>query len=206
MCQLKFTHHKVCVIKSYDYSIVKEFISKIMKEQDMSDFKVEGVEINDVIKRRIRFLLDAAKNELKKDQEVTYAMRVLSNHATIGKNAGSAEIKKQNKKVSKKASQLLYSADLATYCQNTINEHPKPILLTWDWLKEHAYTLSIEEVWNEFSNNTMVTVTKDEDNYIKTKGLNSIGDMQSRYTDLGITIVTLSETPRDYHKKLKQKN
>jgi hypothetical protein len=52
----------------------------------------------------------------------------------------------------------------------------------------------------------MVTVTKDEDNYIKTKGLNSIGDMQSRYTDLGITIVTLSETPRDYHKKLKQKN
>ena len=97
-------------------------------------------------------------------------------------------------------------ADIKSSVQNTINEHPKPILLTWDWLKEHAYTLSIEEVWNELSNNTMVTVTKDEDNYIKTKGLNSIGDMQSRYTDLGITIVTLSETPRDYHRKLKQKN
>ena len=110
-------------------------MNEFMKEQNMSDLKVQGVEANDIIKRRIRFLLDAAKHELKKDQVVTYAMRVLSNHATIGKDAGSAEIKKQNKTVSVNAKQLLYSADLATYCQNTINEHPKPIQLTWEWLK-----------------------------------------------------------------------
>ena len=82
--------------------------------------------MNDAINRRIQFLLDAAKHELKKDQVVTYAMRVLSNHATIGKDAGSAEVKKKNKKVSEKTKQLLYSVDWTTYRQNTINEHPKP--------------------------------------------------------------------------------
>ena len=59
--------------------------------------------MNEIIERRIRFLLDAAKHEIKKDQVVTYAMRVLSNHATIGKDAGSAEIKKQNKTISEGA-------------------------------------------------------------------------------------------------------
>jgi len=51
----------------------------------------------------------------------------------------------------------------------------------------------------------MVTVTKDEDNMIKASGQNSIGDMKSRYTDLGIALVALPETPLQYHKKLKQK-
>ena len=68
--------------------------------------------MNDIIERRIRFLIDAAKYEDKKDQVVTYVMRVLSNHATIGKDAGSAEIKKHNKKVSEKARNLLHSVDL----------------------------------------------------------------------------------------------
>lgn len=56
--------------------------------------------MNKSVERRIRFLLDAAKNEVKRDQVVTYAMRVLSNYAAIGKDAGSIEIKKQNKRVS----------------------------------------------------------------------------------------------------------
>jgi hypothetical protein len=132
-------------------------------------------------------------------------MRVLSNHATIGKVAGSAEIKKQNKTVSEGAKELLYSVDLTTFCQNTINEHPKPIQLTWEWLRDHADTLSIAEVWNEFATNPMVTATREEDNLIKVSGQNSIGDMQSRFTDLGITLVTLPETPLEYHKKSRNK-
>ena len=70
--------------------------------------------MNSLIERRIRFLLDAAKYEVKKDQVITYAMRVLSNHATIGKDAGSAEIKKINKIISEEAQNLLYSSDLET--------------------------------------------------------------------------------------------
>ena len=159
--------------------------------------------MNDIIERRIRFLIDAAKYEDKKDQVVTYVMRVLSNHATIGKDAGSAEIKKHNKKVSEKARNLLHSVDLKTYCQNTINEHPKPILSSWEWLKKNAQMLSIQEVWEEFNNNPMVTITRDEDNMIKRSGQNSTGTMQTRYTDLGINLITLSETPFEYYKKLK---
>ena len=96
--------------------------------------------------------------------------------------------------------------DLATYCQSRINERPKPIQLTWEWLKDHADTVSIEEVWNEFSNNPMITVTKDEDNMIKASGQNSIDNMQSRYTDRGVTVVTLPETPLEYHKKSRNKS
>ena len=59
------------------------------------------------IERRILFLIDAAKHEEKRDQVVTYAMRVLSNHAAIGKDAGSAEIKKMNCRVSIGAEKLL---------------------------------------------------------------------------------------------------
>ena len=84
--------------------------------------------MNDVIERRIRFLLDAAKHEIKKDQVVTYAMRVLSNHATIGKDAGNAEIKKQNKTISEGAKnfsirwilQLIARAE-STSAQNPFN-------------------------------------------------------------------------------------
>ena len=87
-------------------------------------------------------------------------MRVLSNHATIGRDAGSAEIKKYNKTVSQGAQKLLHSVDLTTFCKQTINEHPKPILATWEWLRENAEHLSVEEVWNEFVANKMVTITK----------------------------------------------
>ena len=107
-------------------------------------------DMHDEIKRRIEFLIEAAKYEVKKDQVVTYAMRVLSNHATIGRDAGSAEIKKHNKTVSQGAQNLLHSVDLTTFCKQTINEHPKPILATWEWLRENAEHLSVEEVWNEF--------------------------------------------------------
>jgi hypothetical protein len=159
--------------------------------------------MNSLIERRIRFLLDAAKYEVKKDQVITYAMRVLSNHATIGKDAGSAEIKKINKIISEEAQNLLYSSDLETFCKSTINEHPKPIQSTWEWIRDNVETLTIEKVWKEFLRNPMVTVTKDEDSLIKASGQNSVGNIESRYTALGIKKVTLTETPYEYHKRLK---
>ena len=160
-------------------------------------------DMHEEIKRRIEFLIEAAKYEVKKDQVVTYAMRVLSNHATIGRDAGSAEIKKHNKTVSQGAQKLLHSVDLTTFCKQTINEHPKPILATWEWLRENAEHLSVEEVWNEFVANKMVTITKEEDTRIRASGQNSIGNMQTRYNALGIRLVTLSKTPYQFHKDLK---
>ena len=153
--------------------------------------------INDVIKRRIVFLLDAAKHENVRDNSTTFTLRALSNYATIGKDAGSASIKKINRKVSENAYELLKVKGIEVYCKQTINEHPKPLSQTWEWLKENAKeNLSLERVWKEFCDFPMVTVTKDEDDIIKGKGLNSKGTVEERYSS--IKIITLPKAPFEF--------
>jgi hypothetical protein len=150
--------------------------------------------MNDVIKRRIIFVLDAAKHENVKDHSITYTLRALSNYATIGKDAGSAAIKKINKRVSENAYELLKTDGLEVYCKETINEHPKPIKQTWEWLKKNSDNgFSIEKVWKEFCDFPMVTVTKEEDKLIRGKGLNSKGTVEERYSN--IKIITLPKSP-----------
>jgi hypothetical protein len=63
---------------------------------------MEFFHLSDNLKRRINFLLECAKHEGTKDQVVTYALRVLSNHATIGRDAPSSTIKKLNKNILRK--------------------------------------------------------------------------------------------------------
>ena len=150
--------------------------------------------MNEVVRRRIQFLLDAAKHENVKDQAVTFVMRVLSNYATIGKDAQSKAIKKINKRVSENAYKILKTKGMEVYCNQTINEHPKPLSQTWEWLKENAQNgLSIENVWKEFCDFPMVTVTKEEDNFIKGKGHNSKGTIEERYSN--IKVITLPKSP-----------
>ena len=156
-----------------------------------------------IILRRINFLIDTAKNETKRDQVITFAMRVLSNHATIGKDASSSTVKQLNRKVSKEAKNILINQGLEEFTKLTINEHSKPLKETWEWLMKNAANLTAEDVWEEFCNHPMTTITKTEDNNIKRKGLNSSGNFQERYTDLGISIVTLDETPKELIKRMK---
>ena len=107
--------------------------------------------MNELVRRRIQFLLDAAKHENVKDQAITFVMRVLSNHATIGKDAQSKPIKKINKRVSENAYKILQTKGIEIFCKQTINEHPKPLSQTWEWLKKNAQNgLSVEKVWEEF--------------------------------------------------------
>lgn len=153
--------------------------------------------MNNVILRRINFLLETAKHEDKKDQAVTYVMRVLSNYATIGKDAGSTPIKKKNRNVTKKAFKLLVKKGLSIYCKETINEHTRPLQQTWNWLKENK-NLTTQDVWKEFCENKMVTVTKEEDTLIRMKGFNSKGTFKERYIDLGIEIIMLDQNPEDF--------
>ena len=154
--------------------------------------------MNTIIKRRIQFLIDAAKDEDKKDQAISYVMRVLSNYATIGKDASSESIKKINCKVTEKAYILLKEKGIKKFCKETINEHPKPLEQTWQWLKENAHTLSVDDVWKEFCKYKMVTVTKEEDNYMKGRGLNSKGTVEQRY--LNIKIINLPKPPFELDK------
>mgnify|MGYP001362478844 CR=1 FL=1 len=52
----------------------------------------------------------------------------------------------------------------------------------------------------------MITVTKDEDNYMRRKGLSSKGTLKKRYLDLGIEIIKLDKSPYDISKLLNSKN
>lgn len=155
--------------------------------------------MNNIVRRRIAFLLDAAKHENVKDHAITYTLRALSNYATIGKDATSAPIKKINKRVSENAYKLLKKEGLEVYCKQTINEHPKPIKQTWEWLKKNAKNgLSVEKVWKEFCDFPMVTVTKEEDKLMRGKGLNSKGTVEERYSN--IKIITLTKSPFELSK------
>lgn len=161
--------------------------------------------MNDIVKRRVSFLLDAAKSETTKDQAITYVMRVLSNHATIGKDALSKPIKKINRLVTKNAERMLINKGIDFYCKETINEHPKPIKQIWEWLKNNSNDLTLEDIWKEFCENPMITVTKDEDDYMRRKGLSSKGTLKERYLDLGIEIIELDKSPYDISKLLNSK-
>ncbi|MBD61627.1 hypothetical protein CL645_02070, partial [bacterium] len=75
--------------------------------------------------------------------------------------------------------------------------------VTWQWLRKKANELSVEEVWEEFEKNPYVTITKEEDMLIKKSGQNSKGSFKSRYTNLGIQIISLDKTPKEIKKNAK---
>ena len=151
--------------------------------------------MDDVIERRINFLLDCAKQERKRDQAITFVMRVISNYATIGKDGGSSEIKKYNRRVSKSSLDLFSKAEFRYFSQMTINEHPKPLKSTWEWLTTNSECLNKEDVWEEFKNFSMITITKKEDALISSLGLRSVGDINNRYKDNNICVIELERAP-----------
>ena len=148
------------------------------------------------IRRRCEFLLLVASdpNE-KRDQAVVYTMRVLSNHATIGKDALSEPIKRLNRKMSLKAFERLTTTYWHIFKSTTTNEHPKPLKQIWLWLVANAKTLTAERVWQEFVEHQMITVTKEEDRAMP----KSDGDFNTRYK--GIEVITLDSEPYSYRKK-----
>lgn len=142
------------------------------------------------IKRRCEFLLAVAKDASdERDQAVTFIMRVLSNHATIGYDASSETIKRFNRKMSRKAYDLLTTADWRTFKSTTINEHPKPLKQVWQWIMDNADTLTPEDIWQEFAAHPMITVTREEDKAMP----RSDGDYATRYK--GIEVITIDADP-----------
>ena len=148
------------------------------------------------IRRRCEFLLAVAADKSdSRDQAVTFMMRVLSNHATIGKDAGSETIKRLNRRISRRAFNRLQKEDWHTFKSTTINEHPKPLKLMWNWMLANSETLSAELVWQEFVKHPMITVTKEEDRELP----RSDGDINTRYKD--IEVLMLEADPYSYSTK-----
>jgi hypothetical protein len=158
--------------------------------------------MDEYIRRRVEFLLAEAKLNAKRDQAITFVMRVLSNHATVGKDASSSAIKRLNPRVSKEACKELERVNtFKEWTTNTINEHPMPLKATWFWLNEKSETLSTEDVWGHFVQNPMFTILRAEDADLNSNGLRASGD-KSRYSKVGIEKVILDVSPIEYFKRL----
>ena len=150
------------------------------------------------IKRRLCFLLECSLNESKRDQAVTFTMRVLSNYASVGRDAGSRKIKTLNPRMSVRAQKLLSTKGLNYFCENTVNEHPQPLNEMWLWLINSAKPLTPMEVWENFKKHKMVTITKAEDKLLSTMGMRSRGEGAERYVAAGIIITELDCTPAEW--------
>jgi hypothetical protein len=158
---------------------------------------------NDPVYRRAKFLLNEANFGAKRDQAITYTMRVLSNYAAIGRDAGSGLLKNENKRVSAQASELLRRVEsIRDWQRATINEHPLPLKYTWNWLVQNRKTLDATLVWAHFRDNPMMTVTVEEDKRLTKAGLRSAAGF-NRYESVGIKPTILHETPL---KILRQRN
>lgn len=148
------------------------------------------------IKRRIEFLRQEALNKSPRDQVITYCMRVLSNFASIGMDAGSYKVKIANRMVSQEAEILLkQSASLKEWADKCINEHQVPLKEIWDWLCSND-TLRPDEIWDKFYSSKMVTITKEEDHILNSKGLKSKSDNSCRYLKSGIHVKYLKYSPQ----------
>ena len=152
------------------------------------------------VQRRIEFLLNEARHECKRDQAITYVMRVLSNHSTVGQDAASQKVKELNKRISRVAYEQLLEMSMtfptfSFWAKCVVNDHPKPLKKTWEWLLAESEKLSVGDVWNEFLQYPMVTITKDEDNLMNRNGHRAEGSASERYCSASIEVLELKETP-----------
>lgn len=155
--------------------------------------------MEDFVKRRLCFLLECSLHESKRDQAVTFTMRVLSNYASVGRDGGSRKIKSINPRMSKRAQKLLFTEGLNYFCDNTVNEHPLPLNEMWLRLVNSSRALTPMDLWENFKQHKMVTITKDEDRLLTELGVRSQGEAKQRYSVAGIEIVELGCTPAEWH-------
>lgn len=146
-----------------------------------------------ILMRRLKFLMEEARQNAKRDQVTTYAMRVISNYATIGKDASSTKVKSENKNVSEASYKLLLELNsFEEWAKQTINEHQIPLKVLWEEIQSSK--LDEKEIWNLFLNAPMITITKVEDDKLNKLGLRSSPD-RNRYEKVGINIIFLENSP-----------
>lgn len=158
--------------------------------------------MEDFVKRRLCFLLECSLYESKRDQAVTFTMRVLSNYASVGRDVGSHKMKTLNPRMSVRAQKLLCTEGLNYFCDNTVNEHPQPLNEMWLWLTNSAKPLTPVDIWENFNAHKLVTITKAEDKLLTTMGLRSRRKATERYLTAGITVVELDCTPAEWARKV----
>lgn len=141
------------------------------------------------ILRRIKFILDEAKAGLvRKDQTVAYAMRVVSNFYTIGRDAASAAAKWENTRRSAAAHAIILEAPDKSWHKSMVNEHQDELEGVWKWICKNKESLTAEEIAARFRQYPMIVVTAEEDAELrKHKGKPA----KERYEAAGIKVVVM---------------
>ena len=146
-----------------------------------------------ILMRRLKFLMEEARHNDKRDQVTTYAMRVISNYATIGKDALSKQVKSENKNISEAAYNLLLELNsLEKWYKQTINEHQIPLKILWEEIQSSK--LDEKGIWGIFLDAPMITITKEEDDKLNKLRLSTSPD-RNRYEIAGINIIVLESSP-----------
>ena len=97
------------------------------------------------IKRRCEFLLAVAKDATdERDQTVTFIMRVLSNHATIGYDASSETSNASIVRLRAKPMSTAYDCRLARVQKHDHQRASKALHQSWNWIVANAHTLTAE--------------------------------------------------------------
>lgn len=147
----------------------------------------KGTNWEQVALRRAEFLLNEARSENPvRDQTVTFALRVISNWATVGKDASSSAIKWLNPRVSKGALQLYHEVTDREWERLTINEHQEPISQVWQWILENQNSITARDILDRAMKWPMITITKSEDYQINKAGYRSRGNPEERHFHLDI--------------------
>ena len=146
----------------------------------------ESINWEEIALRRAKFLLDEANScSPKYDQTVRFALRVISNVATVGKDCGSGAIKWINPNVSEGAWELYRQLnDDVLWHRSTTNEHPEPLNQVWQWIRDHRAQLTPDKIVERLKDHPMVTVARHEDEAINKRGLRSRGDPKERHRDI----------------------
>ena len=145
---------------------------------------------NDIVTRRIRYLIDEAKSlNPQYDMSITFTMRLISNYASIGRGAATSErVKLLNTRMSTEARKLFNEVDFPEFHKATINEHHLPLKKLWENLVKDHSSLTPEEVWHSFVKYPMITVTNYENDRLRlVRGFDS---PEHRYELASITIST----------------
>ena len=151
---------------------------------------------NPFILRRLKFIKLEAIYNAERDQTTTFAMRVISNFASIGLNGSSSKILRINKNMSERAYGELRKANkMQDWISKVTNEHPMPLKESWKTFKSQGKNLTEEYIWKHFVKYPMNTILKIENQRLDELGFRDNGLPKTRYSAANIGIFVLSDTP-----------
>ena len=162
---------------------------------------------NPFILRRLKFIQLEAIHESQRDQTTTFAMRVISNFASIGMNGSSSKILRINRNMSERAySELNKAKKMQDWISKVTNEHPMPLKESWKIFQSLGKNLTEEYIWKHFVKYPMNTILKIENQRLDKLGFRDNGLPKARYTEADIGIFVLTDTPERWWYTPRMKN